>query len=145
MPRLAAQLALAALALLATAQPTSAQRRQARHFFGPPAVGFGVGILSVHRRFPVAASIVSRRASRSYSHQYHYQATPVGEHGYQTSRLGGIFCISSKLSGDQNSSTHYLHSCPFSYTESDHYYSSANLRYYQPNVYHYHSTPWHYR
>merc|ERR1719192_56661 len=115
MPRLAAQLALAALALLA--QPASAQRRQARHFFGPPAVGFGVGILSVHRRFPVAASIVSRRASRSYSHQYHYQATPVGEHGYQTS----------------------------SYTESDHYYSSANLRYYQPNVYHYHSTPWHYR
>lgn len=138
MPRLAAQLALAALALLAPAQPASAQRRQARHFFGPPAVGFGVGILSVHRRFPVAASIVSRRASRSYSHQYHYQATPVGEHGYQTSRLGWIFCI-------QNSSTHYLHSCPFSYTESDHYYSSANLRYYQPNVYHYHSTPWHYR
>lgn len=33
----------------------------------------------------------------------------------------------------------------FSYTENDHYYSSANLRYYQPNVYHYHSTPWHYR
>ena len=92
MPRLAAQLALATLALLAPAPPASAQRRQARHFFGPPAVGFGVGILSVHRRFPVAASIVSRRASRSYSHQYHYQATPVGEHGYQTSRLGWIFC-----------------------------------------------------
>ena len=55
-----------------------------------------------------------------------------------------FFCISIKLS-DQNSSTHYLHFCPFSYTESDHYYSSANLRYYQPNVYHYHSTPWHYR
>ena len=93
MPRLAAQLALAALALLAPAPPASAQRRQARHFFGPPVVGFGVGILSVHRRFPVAASIVSRRASRSYSHQYHYQATPVGEHGYQTSRLGWIFVL----------------------------------------------------
>ena len=36
-----------------------------QHFFGPPAVGFGVGLLSVHRRFPVATSIVSRRASRS--------------------------------------------------------------------------------
>ena len=35
-----------------------------QHFFGPPAVGFGVGLLSVHRRFPVATSIVSRRASR---------------------------------------------------------------------------------
>jgi len=90
---------------------------QHHHFFGPPAIGFGVGLLSVHRRFPVATSIVSRRASRSYSHQYHYQATPFGSNGYQTS----------------------------SYTESDHYYTSANLRYYQPNVYHYHSTPWHYR
>ena len=36
-----------------------------QHFFGPPAVGLGVGLLSVHRRFPVATSIVSRRASRS--------------------------------------------------------------------------------
>ena len=32
-----------------------------------------------------------------------------------------------------------------SYSTNDHYYASANLRYYQPNVYHYHSTPWHYR
>ena len=60
---------------------------QHHHFFGPPAIGFGVGLLSVHRRFPVATSIVSRRASRSYSHQYHYQATPFGSNGYQTSRL----------------------------------------------------------
>merc|ERR1712117_893601 len=90
---------------------------QFQHFFGPPAIGFGVGVLSVHRRFPVATSIVSRRASRSYSHQYHHQATPFSSHGYSTS----------------------------TYTENDHYYSSNNLRYYQPNVYHYHSTPWHYR
>ena len=41
-----------------------------QHFFGPPAVGFGVGLVSVRRRFPVATSIVSRRSSRSYSHQY---------------------------------------------------------------------------
>merc|ERR1719412_2942834 len=88
-----------------------------QHFFGPPAVGFGVGLVSVRRKFPVAASIVSRRSSRSYSHQYFFQDTPFGSNGYETSR----------------------------YTENQHYYTSANLRYYQPNVYHYHSTPWHYR
>merc|ERR1719420_754692 len=51
---------------------------QATHFFGPPAIGFGVGLVSVYRRFPVATSIVSRRSSRSYSHQTFFQATPVG-------------------------------------------------------------------
>ena len=90
---------------------------QFQHFFGPPAVGFGVGLVSVRRRFPVATSIVSRRSSRSYSHQYYFQDTPFGSNGYETS----------------------------SYTENQHYYTSANLRYYQPNVFHYHSTPWHYR
>ena len=88
-----------------------------QHFFGPPAVGFGVGLVSVRRRFPVATSIVSRRSSRSYSHQYYFQDTPAGSNGYETSR----------------------------YTENQHYYTSANLKYYQPNVFHYHSTPWHYR
>ena len=29
---------------------------------------FGVGLVSVHRRFPTATSIVSRRSSRQYSH-----------------------------------------------------------------------------
>merc|ERR1712117_157926 len=90
---------------------------QFQHFFGPPAIGFGVGVLSVHRRFPVATSIVSRRASRSYSHQYHHQATPFSSHGYSTS----------------------------TYTSTDHFYAANNLNYYQPNVYHYHSTPWNYR
>jgi len=94
---------------------------QVQHFFGPPAIGFGVGLLSIRRRFPIARQIVSRRASRSYSHQYHYQATPFGSHGYQST-------VSTS-----------------SYSTNDHYYASANLRYYQPNVYHYHSTPWHYR
>ena len=47
-----------------------------KHFFGPPAVGFGVGLVSVRRRFPVATSIVSRRSSRSYSHQYYFQGIP---------------------------------------------------------------------
>merc|ERR1711892_678887 len=51
---------------------------QANHFFGPPAIGFGVGLVSVYRRFPVATSIVSRRSSRSYSHQTLFQATPAG-------------------------------------------------------------------
>ena len=46
-----------------------------------------------------------------------FQDTPFGSNGYETS----------------------------SYTENQHYYTSANLRYYQPNVFHYHSTPWHYR
>ena len=41
---------------------------QGAFFFGPPAIGFGVGLVSVHRRFPVATSIVSRRSSRQYTH-----------------------------------------------------------------------------
>merc|ERR1711974_443123 len=56
---------------------------QFQHFFGPPAVGFGVGLVSVRRRFPVATSIVSRRSSRSYSHQYYFQDTPFGSNGYE--------------------------------------------------------------
>ena len=32
-----------------------------------------------------------------------------------------------------------------SYTKTDHYYSRNHLAYYQPNVFHYQSTPWHYR
>ena len=47
----------------------------------------------------------------------HFQDTPFGSNGYETSR----------------------------YSENQHYYTSNNLRYYQPNVFHYHSTPWHYR
>ena len=31
------------------------------------------------------------------------------------------------------------------YTESDHFYTPNNMNYYQPNQYHYHSTPWQYR
>ena len=53
-----------------------------QHFFGPPAIGFGVGLVSVRRRFPVATSIVSRRSSRSYSHQYYFQDTPFGSNGW---------------------------------------------------------------
>ena len=110
---------------------------QVQHFFGPPAVGFGVGLLSIHRRFPVARQIVSRRASRSYSHQYHYQATPFGSHGYQSTVSTSRFLWDNRKSFALFSFS--------SYSTNDHYYASANLRYYQPNVYHYHSTPWHYR
>jgi len=90
---------------------------QAVHFFGPPAIGFGVGLVSVHRRFPVATSIVSKRSSRSYSHQSFYQATPHGSFGYSSR----------------------------SYSVSDHFHTARHIKYYQPNVYHYHSTPWRYR
>ena len=31
------------------------------------------------------------------------------------------------------------------YTETDHFYTPNNMNYYQPNQYHYHSTPWRYR
>merc|ERR1719187_622322 len=89
------------------------------HFFGPPAVGFGVGLVSYHRGFRVAPSIVSRRSSRSYSHQTFFRATPWGTQGYSTSTT--------------------------TYTYSDHYYSRNHLAYYQPNVFRYHSTPWTYR
>merc|ERR1711892_262977 len=90
---------------------------QANHFFGPPAIGFGVGLVSVYRRFPVATSIVSRRSSRSYSHQSFFQTTPFGTTATSTTR----------------------------YSASNHFYTSRNLAYYQPNLYHYHSTPWRYR
>jgi len=97
--------------------PIALTQGQGVHFFGPPAVGFGVGLVSVHRKFPVGTSIVSRRSSRSYSHQSFYQATPRGTFGYSTRQ----------------------------YSASDHFYTARHLRYYQPNVYHYHSTPWRYR
>merc|ERR1712128_43818 len=88
-----------------------------QHFFGPPAIGFVVGIIGHARRVPVATSIVSRRAARSYSHQSFIQATPHGVTGYRTS----------------------------TYTTSDHYQTARHVSYYQPNQYHYHSTPWNYR
>merc|ERR1711872_157078 len=55
--------------LLLPISMVSLAQGQGVHFFGPPAVGFGVGLVSVHRKFPVGTSIVSRRSSRSYSHQ----------------------------------------------------------------------------
>jgi len=103
--------------LLLLLLPIALTQGQGIHFFGPPAVGFGVGLVSVHRKFPVGTSIVSRRSSRSYSHQSFYQATPRGTFGYSTRQ----------------------------YSVSDHFYTARHLRYYQPNVYHYHSTPWRYR
>jgi len=87
------------------------------HFFGPPAVGFGVGLVCVRRGFRIAPSIVSRRSSRSYSHQYYIRAFPWGTRGYSTSL----------------------------YTPNVHYYARNHLAYYQPNVFRYHSTPWTYR
>ena len=90
---------------------------QGQHFFGPPAIGFGAGIIGHVRRVPVATAIVSRRAARSYSHQSFIQATPHGVTGYRTS----------------------------TYTSSDHYHTANHVSYYQPNQYHYHSTPWNYR
>merc|ERR1712001_209764 len=90
---------------------------QAQHFFGPPAIGFGAGLISLRRRLPLATSIVSRRSSRSYSHQTFVQYTPKGVFGYRTQTYG----------------------------ETDHFYTPNNMNYYQPNQYHYHSTPWRYR
>merc|ERR1719334_1098613 len=90
---------------------------QGQHFFGPPAIGFGAGIIGHVRRVPVATSIASRRSARSYSHQSFIQATPHGVTGYRTS----------------------------TYTSSDHSHTASHVSYYQPNQYHYHSTPWSYR
>merc|ERR1711868_9023 len=91
---------------------------QAQHFFGPPAVGFGVGLVSVYsQRFPLATSIVSRRSSRSYSHQTFWRPTTIA-----WGVVGGA-----------------------RYARRSHYQTASNLAYYQPNIYHYHSTPWRYR
>ena len=60
---------------------------------------------------------VSKRSSRSYSHQTFVQYTPKGVFGYRTQ----------------------------TYSHTDHFYTPNNMNYYQPNQYHYHSTPWRYR
>lgn len=83
-------------------------------FFGPVAVGFGVGLVGLRRKFPVATSIVSRRSSRQYSLSSFYQSSPHATFGYATR----------------------------SYSVANHYYTPNNRYYYQPNLYHYHSTPW---
>jgi len=105
------------LSLVLVALLPVASYGQGAFFFGPPAIGFGVGLVSVHRRFPTATSIVSRRSSRQYSHSSFIRATPYGHS--RTTRT--------------------------TYTKTDHYYSRNHLAYYQPNVFHYQSTPWHYR
>merc|ERR1712012_784379 len=92
---------LRAVHLLLPISMVSLAQSQGVHFFGPPAVGFGVGLVSVHRKFPVGTSIVSRRSSRSYSHQSFYQATPRGTFGYSTQQ----------------------------YSKSDHFYTARPWRY----------------
>ena len=58
-------------------------------------------------------------------------------------------CFFSKLldSDTPSQATPYGHSrtTRTTYTKTDHYYSRNHLAYYQPNVFHYQSTPWHYR
>ena len=115
---------------------------------------------SLFRKFPVGTSIVSRRSSRSYSHQSFYQV-------YFESLLDicSIFFFQYQ-SNSGNSARHLwlqhptvfqigplLHSQVLHYWfniifMSDHFIAfmcCRHLRYYQPNVYHYHSTPWRYR
>ena len=104
-----------------------------QHFFGPPAVGFGVGLVSVHRNFSVATSIVSRRSSRSYSQQSFVQSTPFGTSGSDSFIF--VLYLFNSLPGYNRRS----------YTTTDHFYAANNLNYYQPNIFYYHSTPWHYR
>jgi len=85
-------------------------------FFGPVAVGFGVGLVGLRRKFPTATSIVSKRSSRQYSlsQVYQYQSSPHATFGYHTK----------------------------TYSVKNHYRTPFNRYYYQPNLYHYHSTPW---
>ena len=35
----------------------SLELTKAQHFFGPPAIGFGAGLISLHRSLPLATSI----------------------------------------------------------------------------------------
>ncbi len=65
------------------------------HFFGPVAVGFGVGLVGVYKEFPVATSIVSSRSSRQYSLSTFYQVQP-------------IFTVSKICRGSQYAFFHYL-------------------------------------
>jgi hypothetical protein len=90
---------------------------EGQHFFGPPAIGFGAALVGQQKNFQVATSIVSKRSTRSYSHQSFIQVTPHGVTGYRTS----------------------------TYTSTDHYQTANHVSYYQPNQYHYHSSPWSYR
>merc|ERR1712106_879388 len=88
-----------------------------QHFFGPPAIGFGAALVGQQLNLKVATSIVSKRSTRSYSQTSFIKATPLGVTGYRTS----------------------------TYTSSDHYQTARHVSYYQPNQYHYRSTPWNYR
>merc|ERR1711892_332277 len=88
-----------------------------QHFFGPPAIGFGAALVGQQLNLKVATSIVSKRSTRSYSQTSFIKATPLGVTGYRTS----------------------------TYNSSDHYQTARHVFYYQPNQYHYHSTPWDYR
>merc|ERR1711892_269344 len=88
-----------------------------QHFFGPPAIGFGAALVGQQLNLKVATSIVSKRSTRSYSQTSFIKSTPLGVTGYRTS----------------------------TYTSSDHYQTARHMSYYQPNQYHYHSTPWNYR
>ena len=90
---------------------------EGQHFFGPPAIGFGAALVGQQKNFQVATSIVSKRSTRSYSHQSFIQATPHGVTGYRTS----------------------------TYTSTDHYQTANHVSYYQPNQYRYYSSPWSYR
>jgi len=88
-----------------------------QHFFGPPAVGFGAGLVGHHKNLKLVTAVVSKRSTRSYSHQSFIKATPRGVSGFRTA----------------------------TYTATDHYNTANHVSYYQPNQYHYHSTPWNYR
>ena len=72
---------LAFIVSITAASLLHSSQAQFQHFFGPPAVGFGVGLVSVHRNFPVATSIVSRRSSRQYSQQSFVKSSPFGTSG----------------------------------------------------------------
>merc|ERR1712213_260761 len=112
---------------------------QAQHFFGPPAVGFGVGLVSVYsQRFPLATSIVSRRSSRSYSHQTFWRPVRESTNLAKVQKNNNLtsICQTTIAWGVVGGAR---------YARRSHYQTASNLAYYQPNIYHYHSTPWRYR
>merc|ERR1711936_688577 len=90
------------ITLLLVSSISSSLLGQGQHFFGPPAVGLGVGLVGHNKKLQVATSIASRRSSRSYSHQSFIKATPHGVVGYRTATY--------------TSTDHYhYHSTPWSY------------------------------
>ena len=107
------------------------------------------------QRFPLATSIVSRRSSRSYSHQTFWRPVRESTNLAKVQKNNNLTSICQTtiawgvVGGARYARRSHYQTARYSDLLSTSSYIvtsfSSNLAYYQPNIYHYHSTPWRYR